>query len=353
MPGRFTIRKSLGGTIFVRNSIFDILKNITEQDRATGYAKLFTAKNNAIIGVSAGYGNGEVLFLETEVRDGFIVDEKRKRVWRTELDLLKAFDKLCRENNLTYFAEYGTLLGAVRHKGFIPWDDDLDVGMMREDYNKLLKLAPGYFQSPYYFQNVYNSPQFICTFSKLRDDRTSAVEHPHLDAGYHQGIFLDIFPLDDVPDGQQYTTDHFRIITDLWRICLNPSEYADSVNSGDRTPAMRPEFLNAVLQMPLSERFKLFESSVTEMNGKSKLCNDLTSIFCGAGTNRIKSWYDEIIDVPFEDTTIPIPSRYDLILEMEYGDYMKPVMGGSAHENAIIDPDKPYTYYLTGIKQQG
>ena len=74
-----------------------------------------------------------------EYRWDFLVDGKRKRIWETELDMLRLLDKLCKENNLKYFAEFGTLLGAVRHKGFIPWDDDIDVVMMRDDYKNYWK----------------------------------------------------------------------------------------------------------------------------------------------------------------------------------------------------------------------
>ena len=84
--------------------------------------------------------NKEFCF-EEEIRDGYLVTERVKKIWYTEINLLIAFDRMCKEYNLKYSVCYGTLLGAIRHKGFIPWDDDIDVFMMRDDYNKMLKIA--------------------------------------------------------------------------------------------------------------------------------------------------------------------------------------------------------------------
>ena len=96
--------------------------------------------------------------------------------------------------------------------------------------------------------------------------------------------------------------------------------------------------------MPIQERFKIYESSITDMWGKTDSCNIFWHV--GDQANQDKKWYDETIYLPFEDFEIPVPKGFEQILTLEYGDYMKPVMGGSAHETAIIDPDRPYTYYL-------
>ena len=81
--------------------------------------------------------NFEPSFFKEEMRSSFLVDEKRKKIWAVELQILEKFDEICRKHNLTYYAYYGTLLGAVRHQGFVPWDDDLDVAMFRDDYEKV------------------------------------------------------------------------------------------------------------------------------------------------------------------------------------------------------------------------
>ena len=111
-------------------------------------------------------------FFREEIRNGFLVTEKMKRIWYTEISLLQELDRVCKKYGLRYFAEYGTLLGAVRHNGFIPWDDDIDVAMLRDDYEKLKKVAAEEFKAPYFFQDSYTD-SMIWAFSKLRDRNDS------------------------------------------------------------------------------------------------------------------------------------------------------------------------------------
>ena len=91
-------------------------------------------------------------FLEEEVRCGYTVTRKMKEVWAVELDLLKEFKRVCNKYDLKYCADGGTLLGAIRHQGFIPWDDDLDIAMLRKDFEKLNEVAPAEFKKPYFWQ---------------------------------------------------------------------------------------------------------------------------------------------------------------------------------------------------------
>ena len=143
-------------------------------------------------------------FFQEELRSGYLVSEKMKKVWAVELELLDYFDKLCRKHNLQYFVDYGTLLGAVRHQGFIPWDDDIDIVMFRGEYEKLKVIAQEEVCEPYFFQNGYTD-SMLWALSKLRDSRTTAIEFPDYPVSFHQGIFMDIFPLDDVSDGTSQT----------------------------------------------------------------------------------------------------------------------------------------------------
>ena len=113
-------------------------------------------------------------FLKSEIREEFFVDEKRKKIWAVELDILLLFDTLCKEHNLTYFLMHGTLLGAVRHKGFIPWDDDIDVVMPREDYDKFLKLA-GEIEQPYFLQTPITDEESGFSIAKLKNSNTTCL----------------------------------------------------------------------------------------------------------------------------------------------------------------------------------
>ena len=139
-------------------------------------------------------------FLNEENRDGYVVSAEMKSVWAVELDLAQELLRVCRKHNLKIFADFGTLLGAVRHKGFIPWDDDMDFSMFREDYEKLCSIAPDEFKQPYFFQYSNSGKEFVNGHAKLRNSLTTGIVKNELgrNLGYNQGIFIDIFPLDNV-----------------------------------------------------------------------------------------------------------------------------------------------------------
>ena len=115
-------------------------------------------------------------FLNEEVRSGFTVTRKMKEVWAVELDLLAQFDRVCRKHAIHYVASGGTLLGAIRHHGFIPWDDDIDLMVSRSDYDKLCAVAAQEFGQPYFFQTEYADPGFMRGFARLRNSATAGIQ---------------------------------------------------------------------------------------------------------------------------------------------------------------------------------
>ncbi|MBO7050227.1 MAG: LicD family protein [Bacteroidaceae bacterium] len=121
--------------------------------------------------------------------------------------LLDVIDKVCKEHGIRYYIIAGTLLGAVRHKGYIPWDDDLDVAFMRSDYDLLLEHASEWFPEPFHIVDCNNDPRYPKYFAKLEDRSTTLVESFHL--GYVGGIYVDLFPLDSVPDNKMLRAWHF------------------------------------------------------------------------------------------------------------------------------------------------
>ena len=143
-------------------------------------------------------------YLEEEIRCDYRVTSDTKKQWAVCLDLLAEFDRVCTENNIQYFAGYGTLIGAMRHGGFIPWDDDIDLVMPRIEYEKLRKIAPTEFRQPYFFQTEETDIGFSRPFARLRNSNTTAIQKIE-DYGsviYNQGIFIDVFPLDNFPDDE-------------------------------------------------------------------------------------------------------------------------------------------------------
>ena len=141
-------------------------------------------------------------FLDAEMRCGYQVTAEMKKVWALELDLLYEFQRVTNKHGIKYIANGGTMLGAVRHKGFIPWDDDIDIMMMRDEYDKFCKIAPNEFKHPYFFQTEYTEPGSLRCHAQLRNSETTAIikYEQNCSCTFNQGIFIDIFPLDAVPD---------------------------------------------------------------------------------------------------------------------------------------------------------
>lgn len=130
------------------------------------------------------------------------MDKKLRELQLTQLEMLKVVDRICRENDIPYSLYAGTLLGAARHQGFIPWDDDLDICMSRENYDKFLALWPQTEHAGYLLQNKENAPHFSQSFTKIRKDHTTFLQSEGENELYHTGIFIDIFPVDRIPDGR-------------------------------------------------------------------------------------------------------------------------------------------------------
>lgn len=135
-------------------------------------------------------------FFHDEVRDDYLVKVEMKKVWAVEIDLFLKFSEICNRHGLRFWGDGGTLLGAVRHNGFIPWDDDMDLIMPREDYNKLMDFGPEEFNAPYFLQNPHTDPNYGYSFAKLRNDNTTCIPEVFQKAGFNHGIYIDIFPLD-------------------------------------------------------------------------------------------------------------------------------------------------------------
>ena len=288
-------------------------------------------------------------FFKEEVRCDFLVTEKRKKVWAVELQLLEQFDAVCKKHQLTYHAYYGTLLGAVRHQGFIPWDDDIDVIMFRDDYERFQAIAPQEFTEPYFFQNTYTD-RVLWPFSKIRDSRTTAAEPQFNSLGstFHQGIFIDIFPFDSVDDG---VSPQFSTITQIqalfWVTVTNPEAVFSPLDTGPQL-YLSADFLIDCLQKSTQERFRIYEAFNLSYLGKSQKVNYLMSEICPDNYKSVDiSDFQNTIYLPFEDLQLPVPAGYEHVLTQCYGDYHKFVPGGSAHNDIVLEPDITYTEYFS------
>lgn len=283
-------------------------------------------------------------FLLEEERCGFTVSAEMKKVWAVQLDLLERFQEVCHRHGLKFFASGGTLLGAIRHKGYIPWDDDIDIMMMRDDYEKLLAIAPQEFTAPYFFQTAWNDKNYSRGHAQLRNSNTTAIlaeEKDHFP--FNQGVFIDIFPTDAVPDDETEREKQRKSIR-LWEKLLNVTVRYPA----NQYKSLKKSLLHAVASLiPYRFFIEQKEKACTRYNGQgmkrvgliSFLADDDRLIFPADAFERIET-------VPFENITIDIPADYDTLLSHQYGDYMTMKQENSYHGGIIFDAERSYLDYL-------
>lgn len=228
-----------------------------------------------------------------------------------ELDILKYVDAVCKEYNLRYFLSFGTLIGAIRHKGFIPWDDDIDISMPREDYDRFVEITKntkGIYITLYPEKEGYPYP-----FVKVVDTNTKLAEEDVMDIP-DNGLWVDIFPLDGYTNSKPSFTNKFATAL----------ERARSLATYDKCPE---RFKNQKLLWLIARCFgyKFFQKKVISLCKKSPYA---TSKYVGYAYGAAMSVYpgdffNELIRAPFEDGEFLIPARYDEYLTLLYGDYMK------------------------------
>lgn len=288
-------------------------------------------------------------FLKPETRCDFFVSEKRKKVWQVELDILEDFIHICQRHNLKYFLFAGSLLGAVRHQGIIPWDDDIDVGMPREDYEKFLRVAPGELQEQHVLANHDNTEGFYSCFSKILNKNTAALEEIYWKYGFShlQGIFLDVFPFDNVPDSKiGKRLHHYRIQFARALLLMKKGHHVDEKKYGKLVTAAFYGIGKIVSRISMEKLSNFHRKVITGYNKRdTKLFSfvadgHMPNIYC------LKEWVEELVDAPFEYLTVKIPKESDAYLTSHFGNWHKFVRGGSCHNGIFFDPERPYTEYL-------
>ena len=257
------------------------------------------------------------------------------------LSMLKDFDRVCREYQIPYTLFSGTALGAVRHRGFIPWDDDIDVMMLRRDYERFFFEAAGAFDpEKYYVQQEYTD-HWPMHFSKLRRNGTTCIEKYHVrDEKMHQGVYIDIFPCDNLSDNPLVCRLQFAAS----KVVIAKSLYARGYETDSK---LKKCFLQICRPLPRKPFWRL---CVRRQDTDSAYVHS----FFGCGTKVEKnifprSWFTERVPRPFEDGMFPVSAHYDALLTKLYGDYMtlpKPEQRKSKEHAAILDLEHPYTEHL-------
>lgn len=297
-------------------------------------------------------------FLNEEERDGYLVSPKMKKVWAVLLDLLSEFQRVCDKHQIKWWADAGTILGAVRHKGIIPWDDDIDVMLMRDEYEKLCSIAEKEFKYPYFFQTEETDKESARGHAQLRNSKTTGILKSELypKRKFNQGIFLDIFPIDSISDDETLFFNQVnRIYSFRKKICIY--QFAKQYYNFNTLKSLKSKvafpIMHLLTKIPLLGCFnyqipyRKFLKEIIRYNGTqtTRVCK---LVLYPIKQRRIwqRSWFTGTVYLPFEFMQIPVPTGYEQLLDTFYGDWHTFVVGTSTHGGCFFDTERPYTDYI-------
>ena len=246
-----------------------------------------------------------------------------KQLQKVELDILIEVIRVCKENGLNYFTVGGTTLGAIRHNGFIPWDDDIDIGMMREDYEKFLRIAPLKLSKGFTLQSYSTEPNMPTYFAKVRKDDTLFVEDYARDIQMHQGIYIDIMPYDKIPEDLKERAKYRRKVQFWNQLFIAKSITETSVpytkNKGYKN-VLRKGLHVAVSGISKETLYHRLDSELRKYNQTE------STMVSSRGLSAFETSIDDyfpLCDHVFETISVKIPRNADMVLKTQYGDYMK------------------------------
>lgn len=276
-------------------------------------------------------------FFAEEERCGYVTSAAMKQVWAVELDLLCEFDRVCKKLGLQYFLDSGTLLGAVRDGRFIPWDDDIDVIMLREDYDRFTALGPAEFKEPLFLQNAYTDVDYRRGLTQLRRSDTTFILKREVEKRlpFNQGIWIDVFVLDGIAPEEELE-QHFA------------EKQAVRKQIGDvaRQPGHDP--------MAVRELFRRYDGICKRYSDAQYLDTVMFKRNTQSLIRLKREWYSKPVEMEFEGFRFPAPIGYHECLTQYFGpEYMTPQMLSTDHGDMIWDTDVPYTETLKLLWSRG
>lgn len=244
-------------------------------------------------------------------------DDLRK-MQMIQLEMLVEVDRICKKNNIKYCIIAGTLLGAVRHKGYIPWDDDADIGMLRSEYERFCKACEKELDhTRFFFQTHSNTPGYRWGYGKVRRVGTEFVRKGQEHMPYPTGVFIDIFPLDNVPDNLFVRRIHNIVCTVIRKIL-----WSTVGRKTDSNTIIRGVY-HLLSLFPRNFIFFLYDNLMRTSNKKdTQLVRILTFPTPNNGYfGYYRKWYVELKEIEFEGYNFPAPIDYDEYLTFKFGNY--------------------------------
>lgn len=295
-------------------------------------------------------------YFDDEVIDGFYVPTMMKRCWGAHLVILEDVERICKKHNITYFADWGTLLGCVRNGGVVPWDDDFDICMKREDYNKFLKVWKEELGDKYYLAclqtdvnrqdfmaKLSNMSQFVGDFSKIENF-----------ANFPYGVGIDIFILDYIAPTEEEDIRLCQLYNDAGILAY---KYKNNLIS-------KEDFRKELYEIEKKSKIKIDKNKdiYNELNLLAEevyscipeeKANEITQmhIYSDKRKYRIPKWcYSDVIYMSFEGINMPVPIGYEEILKRKYGNYINPVRRGGSHGYPFYEDQAEWVYKKTGVR---
>lgn len=270
-----------------------------------------------------------------EGKEIILTQEELRKLQMEELEILKEVDRICRKNKIPYFLSGGTMLGAVRHKGFIPWDDDVDVSMLRENYNKFCLACEKDLNTERFFLQTWDTDiNYRYQYGRMRKNNTKYIRSGHENAKHHNGINIDIFPVDAVPDNKILCIIYKTGCALFRKILYSPVGAIRTKNILIRkiyaalSRIDRDAAVNGFKRW--TERFGRFRSARADAVGfayrltlkdiKKLGWSNYKEMYCGMK----KEMFDDLREYEFENSKFYGPRDYDHYLRVLYGEYMVP-----------------------------
>ena len=284
-------------------------------------------------------------FFKEEKRKDFVISEPMKRYWAHCLQILEVIDEICSRHNIKYFASWGTLLGAVREGGFIPWDDDVDITMLRVDYTAFVRYAAEELPAGWTFKLYHDSPEqftgvhrvYECPNIRLSDMELSSTYGCPFAAG------VDVFILDDCPESEAEMSSQVTLLSLLYGVaaklirspgdeealsCIPEIESITGMDFGT-DPSRYADELFEAMELVCA----MYDDMFPPIYGSDRKVRDLAYTIGGGKTAVFKkSYFADTVMLPFEGIKIPAPAAYDAVLRGYFGDdYMTPIMFSADH----------------------
>lgn len=288
------------------------------------------------------------IFFKPETICDFYVDANRKKMWAICLDMLLQFDRICKKYGINYILGGGTLLGAIRHQGFIPWDDDIDVFMLRSEYDRLLGIIhtelPPYME----FQIPGITEGYFWGHSKLRNINTTCISNAFAYQPYNQGISIDIFPIDNCI--REYAEENYLKINELLL------ENSANMRRSNPNPSE--------IDIERMSKYQIRDGNIVcrEVDKIARLYNNIETedVLLAVATNyKVEKFiykrehFKNLTKSSFCGYQFPIPINYDEMLTMQFGDYMvlPPIeKRGTWHTQYYLEPDVSWKDSIQNLK---